>query len=153
MSDFLILKSGTYHVRLDVPVDPREAFGGRKVLTKSLRTGNRSEAHVARLRWLQQWKTEIERARKKEIPDFREEITLIVEKYKHEIEKGKTKPFNWLNPKSETPSASAQQAVEINEVIQSHKLRPKLRDEAIENVTGTSDYSPKTPFLERSLSE
>lgn len=151
MSDFLILKSGTYHVRLDVPADAREAFGGRKVLTKSLKTGNRSEAHVAKLRWLQQWKVEIERARKKEIPDFREEVALIVEKYKHDIEKEKTTPFNWHNPESHTPSASAKQAIEVNNVIQSHKLRPKLQVEAIEIVAGTSDYSPKTPFFKSRL--
>ncbi|WP_235200385.1 MULTISPECIES: DUF6538 domain-containing protein [Pseudomonas] len=151
MSDFLILKSGTYHVRLDVPVDAREAFGGRKVLTKSLKTGNRSEAHVLKLRWLQQWKTEIERARKKEFPDFREEVALIVEKYKDEIEKEKSMPFNWHAADFEKPSANTAQIQEINAVIKTHKLRPKLIDEAIQIVMGTSDYSPKTPFFKSRL--
>ncbi|WP_421021439.1 DUF6538 domain-containing protein, partial [Klebsiella pneumoniae] len=78
-----------------IPADAREAFGGRMVLTKSLKTGNRSEAHVLKLRWLQQWKIEIEKARKHEIPDFREEVALIVEKYRDEIDAEKRKPYLW----------------------------------------------------------
>ncbi|WP_460129663.1 tyrosine-type recombinase/integrase [Pseudomonas sp. S3_A09] len=148
MSDFLVLKAGTYHVRLDVPADAREAFGGRKVLTKSLKTGNRSEAHVLKLRWLQQWKTEIEKARRKEFPDFREEVMLIVEKYQSEIERESKTPLNYFD---QTPSAATKRIIEVTDVIKAHQLRPSLQREAISILAGHSDYSPKTPFFKSRL--
>ncbi len=99
MTDFLVLKSCTYHVRLDVPEDAREAFSGRKVLTKSLKTGNRSDAHILKLRWLQQWKTEIEKARRGEIGNFRDDVLQIVEKHQRAInqDKFKGKPASVLS--------------------------------------------------------
>lgn len=54
----------TWYVRLNVPVDVRQAFGGRSVLKASLKTGLRSEAMNRRLPYLAQWKAEIEEARK-----------------------------------------------------------------------------------------
>ncbi|WPO30861.1 tyrosine-type recombinase/integrase [Pseudomonas sp. BO3-4] len=151
MSDFLVLKGGTYHVRLDIPADAREAFGDRRVLTKSLKTGNRSEAHVLKLRWLQQWKIEIEKARKHEIPDFREEVALIVEKYRDKIEAEKRNPLPWPIGQQVASSATTDRTTEISQVIKAHKLRPKQVGEAIDIIMGISDYSPKTPFFKSRL--
>ena len=141
MTDFLVLKSGTYYVRLDVPEDAREAFSGRKVLTKSLKTGNRSEAHIFKLRWLQQWKTEIEKARRGEIGNFRDDVLQIVEKHQRAInqDKIKGKPAN-----NET-----KMGFEVIQYTQDKKLSIDLVNEAIDIAAGRSDYSPKTPFCWR----
>lgn len=63
MSDFLILKRGIFHARLDVPADVREAFGNRRVLTKSLRTGVKSEANQRKYEFIELWKRQIAQAR------------------------------------------------------------------------------------------
>lgn len=63
MSDFLILKRGIFHARLDIPVDVREAFGNRRVLTKSLRTGVKSEANQRKYEFIELWKRQIAQAR------------------------------------------------------------------------------------------
>ena len=143
MTDFLVLKSGTYYVRLDVPEDAREAFSGRKVLTKSLKTGNRSEAHIFKLRWLQQWKTEIEKARRGEIGNFRDDVLQIVEKHQRAInqDKIKGKPAN-----NET-----KMGFEVIQYTQDKKLSIDLVNEAIDIAAGRSDYSPKTPFFKSRL--
>lgn len=143
MTDFLVLKSGTYYVRLDVPEDAREAFSGRKVLTKSLKTGNRSEAHIVKLRWLQQWKTEIEKARRGEIGNFRDDVLQIVEKHQRAInqDKIKGKPAN-----NET-----KMGFEVIQYAQEKKLSIDLVNEAIDIAAGRSDYSRKTPFFKSRL--
>lgn len=63
MSNHLVLKGSTYHVRLDIPEDVRASFGGRKVLTKSLGTGNKAEAQSKKHAYLAQWKAQIIEAR------------------------------------------------------------------------------------------
>lgn len=63
MADNLILKGSTWHVRLEIPADSRHAFGNRRKLTKSLKTGSKAEAHVRKLPILAGWKATIERAR------------------------------------------------------------------------------------------
>lgn len=65
MADHLILKGGTWHVRLDVPSDVRihPDFFMKKVLTKSLATGNRQAAKIASLSILANWKSKIQAAR------------------------------------------------------------------------------------------
>lgn len=63
MKNNLELQGSTYHVRLAVPEDVRRAFGGRKILSKSLETGLRSEAMNRRLQYLTKWKGEIAAAR------------------------------------------------------------------------------------------
>lgn len=65
MADNLVLKGGTYHVRLDLPEDVQGAFGNRKILSKSLKTGSRAEAMRLRLGVLAQWKTQIQQARER----------------------------------------------------------------------------------------
>lgn len=73
MSDHLILKDSTYHVRLDIPKDVRATFGGRKVLTKSLGTGNKAEAQGKKYPYLAQWKAQIAEARaRNSSPEWRE---------------------------------------------------------------------------------
>lgn len=63
MSDHLVLKGGTWHVRLAIPAEVQQHFGGRKVLSKSLRTGNRAEANARKYEYLAKWKGEITQAR------------------------------------------------------------------------------------------
>ncbi|MCY1193937.1 Phage integrase family protein [compost metagenome] len=65
MADNLELQGGTWHVRLAIPADVRKAFGGRRILSKSLETGQRSEAMNLRLPYLAQWKAQIADARAK----------------------------------------------------------------------------------------
>ncbi|MFP0195967.1 tyrosine-type recombinase/integrase [Pseudomonas sp. PHC1] len=55
----LELQGGTYHVRMDIPKDVREAFGGRRILSLSLKTGSREEAMFRRLPILHAWKSQI----------------------------------------------------------------------------------------------
>ncbi len=61
MADNLIQKKGesTWYVRLAIPADVQKAFGGRKVLIQSLKTGLRSEAMTRRLQYLSTWKQQI----------------------------------------------------------------------------------------------
>lgn len=65
MADNLIQKKGesTWYVRLAIPADVQKAFGGRKVLIQSLKTGLRSEAMTRRLKCLSTWKQQIADAR------------------------------------------------------------------------------------------
>ncbi|QOH70595.1 tyrosine-type recombinase/integrase [Pseudomonas putida] len=65
MADYLELQHGTWHVRLSIPSDVRKAFGGRRILSKSLETRQRSEAMNLRLPYLTQWKAQIAAARAK----------------------------------------------------------------------------------------
>lgn len=72
MADNLIQKKGEsmWYVRLAIPADAQKAFGGRKVLIQSLRTGLRSEAMERRLKYLTQWKQAIAAARSaRNLPD------------------------------------------------------------------------------------
>lgn len=71
MADNLEQQGGTWHVRLSIPADVQKAFGGRKILSKSLGTGLRSEAMNRRLPFLTQWKGEIAAARA-QIKDLKE---------------------------------------------------------------------------------
>lgn len=59
----LELQGGIYHVRMDVPKDVREAFGGRRVLSQTLKTGSRAEALLQRLPILHAWKLRIKAVR------------------------------------------------------------------------------------------
>ncbi|MBS4079623.1 site-specific integrase [Pseudomonas rustica] len=55
----LQLQGGTYHVRLDIPKDVQAAFGGRRILSQTLKTGSRSEALHLRLPILHAWWSQI----------------------------------------------------------------------------------------------
>lgn len=71
MADHLENQDGTWHVRMSIPVDVQRAFGGRKILSKSLETGLRSEAMNRRLPYLTQWKSQIAAVRA-QIEDLKE---------------------------------------------------------------------------------
>lgn len=60
----LQLQGGTYHVRLDIPKDIQDAFGGRRILSQTLKTGSRSEALLRRHPILHEWKRQIKAIRK-----------------------------------------------------------------------------------------
>lgn len=55
----LELQGGTYHVRLAIPKDVQKDFGGRRILSKSLKTGSHKEALDRRLHVLAEWKSQI----------------------------------------------------------------------------------------------
>lgn len=71
MADHLVLKGGTWHVRLDVPEDVRDHpdFLSKKVLTKTLKTRSRHEAKDLSREILASWKRSIDLARKKKSLD------------------------------------------------------------------------------------
>ncbi|VVO61027.1 hypothetical protein PS862_00818 [Pseudomonas fluorescens] len=66
MADNLIQKAGesTWYVKMAIPADVQRVLGA-KVFIRSLKTGLRREAMVARLPYLTQWKAEIQAARAK----------------------------------------------------------------------------------------
>ncbi len=64
MRDNLILRQHTYHVRLAIPEDVRFFFGGRKLLSRSLKTGLEREAKDRARVVLVEWKAQITAARK-----------------------------------------------------------------------------------------
>lgn len=59
----LQLQGGTYHVRFDVPADVRKAFGGKRILSKSLKTGSLTEAMHRRSPYLLMWRDQVQAAR------------------------------------------------------------------------------------------
>lgn len=65
MANNLIQKPGesTWYVKLAIPADVQSAFGGRKVMIRSLKTALRSEAMDRRLAHLSTWKKMIQAAR------------------------------------------------------------------------------------------
>ncbi|KJZ38233.1 tyrosine-type recombinase/integrase [Pseudomonas fluorescens] len=68
MANNLELQGGMYHVRLAIPKDVQGAFGSKKILSQSLKTGLRSEAMDRRLPILAHWKSQIQAARKGKVP-------------------------------------------------------------------------------------
>lgn len=59
----LQLRGGTYHVRFDIPADVRKAFGGKRILSRSLKTGSLTEAMHRRSRYLTTWWSQVDAAR------------------------------------------------------------------------------------------
>ncbi|MFK7701715.1 DUF6538 domain-containing protein [Pseudomonas caspiana] len=68
MANNLELQGGMYHVRLAIPKDVQGAFGSKKILSQSLKTGLRSEAMDRRLPILAHWKSQIQAAHKGKVP-------------------------------------------------------------------------------------
>lgn len=54
----LLLRSSTYHCRIDVPADLRPAFSNRSILSKSLKTGDKRLAQELASVQVGQWKAE-----------------------------------------------------------------------------------------------
>lgn len=138
MSDLLILKRGIYHARLDIPVDVRDAFGGRKVLTKSLKTSSKSEANHRKYEFVELWKRQIAQARKsnnKESKEsWREEAVYFAETSKKETDGLPSETLKFL------------------ELVQKHNIRKIIdRDELIDILTNNSTYTSKTIFTESRL--
>lgn len=73
-SDNLILRSGTFHVRLVIPKDVRHILN-RTEFTESLKTGSKAEAQVKKFAFLQVWKQLIANARKMVAGPTTEELT------------------------------------------------------------------------------
>lgn len=72
--DNLILRNGTYHVRVRVPPELQKAMG-RNEFTKSLKTGSKVEANVKKLPIIAAIRAEIDKFKKQENPpkgDFEE---------------------------------------------------------------------------------
>ncbi|MDH0892893.1 MULTISPECIES: DUF6538 domain-containing protein [unclassified Pseudomonas] len=61
--DHLHLRGNTYHVRLDIPADVRPLFGHRRLLSQSLKTGDKRLAKERAPLVIAQWKAEIRAAR------------------------------------------------------------------------------------------
>ncbi|WP_147411174.1 DUF6538 domain-containing protein [Pseudomonas cavernicola] len=55
-SNHLVQRSTTWHVRIDVPADLRHAFGNRRILSKSLKTGDKMLAKTIATQVIGQWK-------------------------------------------------------------------------------------------------
>lgn len=137
MADFLVNKGGIWHVRLDLPAEVREAFGGRRVLTKSLKTGVKTEAHALKLKWLDLWKRQINDARTKPIDNFREEAAYRME----QIDRS-------------SPHAVYESAKVLTDIYQQYKIKsPELGEELRQIVAFESEYSPKTPFIKKRLED
>ncbi|MDH4651709.1 site-specific integrase [Pseudomonas sp. BN606] len=60
MAKHLEKQGSTYHVRLAIPKDVQADFGGRRILSKSLKTGDKYQALADSHAILAQWKAEIE---------------------------------------------------------------------------------------------
>lgn len=67
--DNLILRNGTYHVRVRVPPELQKAMG-RNEFTKSLKTGSKVEANVKKLPIIAAIRAEIDKFKKQEKPDL-----------------------------------------------------------------------------------
>lgn len=138
MSDLLILKRGIFHVRLDIPVDVREAFGNRKVLTKSLGTTSKSEANHKKYEFIELWKRQIAEARKKKSisrkENWKDEALYVSETMRQESD------------------ALPIETIKFIELVEKHKIRSvEDRDELINILTKQSTYTAKTIFTDARL--
>lgn len=138
MSDFLILKRGIFHARLDVPADVREAFGNRKVLTKSLGTTSKSEANHKKYKFIELWKRQIAEARKTknatEKENWKDEALYVSETMQQEND------------------AFPIETLKFIELVEKHKIKSvDDRDELIDILTKKSTYSAKTIFTDARL--
>lgn len=138
MSNFLILKRGIFHARLDVPADVREAFGNRKVLTKSLGTTSKSEANHKKYKFIELWKRQIAEARKKknatEKENWKDEALYVSETMQQEND------------------AFPIETLKFIELVEKHKIKSvDDRDELIDILTKKSTYSAKTIFTDARL--
>jgi integrase len=104
MAHNLIQKKGesTWYVKLAIPADVRQAFGGKAALIQSLKTGLRSEAMDRRLSVLAGWKTQIKAARdkrsnrgdgwKERIAEDAHDFSQIIRQLKIDTALGESKP-------------------------------------------------------------
>lgn len=138
MSDLLILKRGIFHARLDIPADVREAFGNRKVLTKSLGTTSKSEANHKKYKFIELWKRQIAEARKKknvsDKENWKDEALYVSETMQQEA------------------GALPIETMKFIELVEKHKIKSvDDRDELIDILTKKSTYTAKTIFTDARL--
>ena len=87
--DYLYQRSTTWHVKLDIPSDIRPAFGNRRVMSKSLRTGDKLLARELAARLVGQWKLEFRKARDTKLAAhdvWREDLSTQVQNLNERIE-------------------------------------------------------------------
>jgi len=104
MADNLIQKKGesTWYVKLAIPSDVRQAFGGKAAFIQSLKTGLRSEAMTRRLSVLAGWKAQIKAARdkrsnrgeawKERLAEDAQDFSKIFRQLKTDVALGESKP-------------------------------------------------------------
>ncbi|MFC5696524.1 DUF6538 domain-containing protein [Pseudomonas sp. GCM10022186] len=63
----LLLRSSVYHCRIDIPADLRPAFGNRRILSQSLKTGDKRLAQELASVQVGQWKAEFRAIREAKI--------------------------------------------------------------------------------------
>jgi len=66
-SKHLVLRVSTWHCRIDIPADLRPAFGNRRILSQSLKTGDKRLANELASMQIGQWKSEFRRLREERI--------------------------------------------------------------------------------------
>ncbi|MGQ3850617.1 tyrosine-type recombinase/integrase [Pseudomonas capsici] len=138
MSDFLILKRGIFHARLDIPADVRKAFGNRKVLTKTLGTTSKSEANHKKYQFIELWKRQIAEVRKKknvsDKANWKDEALYVSETMQQET------------------GALPIETMKFIELVEKHKIKSvDDRDELIDILTKKSTYTAKTIFTDARL--
>ncbi|WP_444816529.1 DUF6538 domain-containing protein, partial [Stutzerimonas frequens] len=67
IKNHILLRGSTYHVRLDIPATLRAAYGNRRVLSKSLKTGDALLARELAARQVAEWKAEFRQLRDQQI--------------------------------------------------------------------------------------
>lgn len=135
MADFIFQKKGesVWYVRLDIPADVRKAFGNRRVLTQTLKTGLRSEAMERRLPWITQWKADIRLAREQAIEARGQWRPELAEK---SIELDKRIDINLLEAMKNPPKGIGGTPAEI--MIRIEKFK-KDRDEFLRDAQSLED--------------
>ncbi|HLA31007.1 MAG TPA: site-specific integrase [Pseudomonas sp.] len=115
MADNLERQGGIYHARLAIPKDVQQAFGNRRILSKSLDTADRNEALRRRLPCLAKWKAQIHAARsardergdawKESAADYAASITEAAEASKIAVALRKPEPYSNDAPSPEITAA------------------------------------------------
>ncbi|WP_439887743.1 tyrosine-type recombinase/integrase [Pseudomonas sp. MBLB4123] len=67
IKDHLQQRGTTWHVRLDIPADVRQAFGNRRILSKSLKTGDKQLAKELGARQVGLWKAQFRAIREQKL--------------------------------------------------------------------------------------
>lgn len=65
----LVLRSSTYHCRLDIPAELRPAYGNRRILSRSLKTGDKRLASELAAVQIGQWKAAFRALREQRLRD------------------------------------------------------------------------------------
>ena len=89
-SSHLVLRSSTWHCRIDVPADLRPAFGNRRILSKSLKTGDKLLARELAAAQIGQWKAQFRSIRDSRIragDRWRDELYQEATRYQNAMHK------------------------------------------------------------------